>query len=298
MLEVRPPGSECELHIGDGSAGQNAAMRFFLQMGQDQALPVAVEHVLTAYAVEYQTAAARQRLQEQVHFGIMAQRLKMPDSLDGGGNGFAIGHAAGANPDLPAEAVANQAAQDFQLHLAHELELHLAELLVPCNVKLRFFFLELAQPIQGDAHVALRRKIEPVGHDRGQNRRRLCLFRAEYVPGVQRRQTGHGTDVARAYLIDCQKARAGVPAELRDLFLQLFAVLRRVGYRCSHAQAAACDLEPRQACALCVPGDFIHPRGELFGIDRADREAAERIKKFVHALQMQRCTKEAGEQRL
>ena len=50
-------------------------MLFFLQMGQDQPLPVQLQIVGVAGAGKAQAAARFARLQQQMDLGIMAQRL-------------------------------------------------------------------------------------------------------------------------------------------------------------------------------------------------------------------------------
>ena len=45
MLNVRPTGEQCDLHIRDRRAGQHTDMRLLSQMGQDEPLPVQVQHI-------------------------------------------------------------------------------------------------------------------------------------------------------------------------------------------------------------------------------------------------------------
>ena len=62
VLGVRLAGNERDLHIGYRRAGEHAEVCFFIQMGQNQPLPVFVEQVLLAARVEHQAAVALGRL--------------------------------------------------------------------------------------------------------------------------------------------------------------------------------------------------------------------------------------------
>ena len=48
MLEMRPSGNERDFHIRDRRAGQNPEMLFFLQMRENQPLPVPFEKIFAA----------------------------------------------------------------------------------------------------------------------------------------------------------------------------------------------------------------------------------------------------------
>ena len=60
------------------------------QVGEDEALPVQIQHVLTAQAAKDQPAALGQRFQQQVYLGVVAQRFKVPHALHRGGDGLLI----------------------------------------------------------------------------------------------------------------------------------------------------------------------------------------------------------------
>ena len=296
VLEMSAAGGQRQLHIRNRRAGQNTGMCFFLQVCQNQPLPVAVEDILAARAAENQPAASGQRLQKKMHLRIMAQRLKVPDAFHGGGNGLAVGNAAGIDRDLPAEAFRDQAFHDLKLNLSHELKLKLPELLVPCNVKLRLLLFQLAQLGQRRAHVALRRQIQTVSHDGIQKRTdplRLC---AEHIARTQRTQSGNRADLARRNLIHGLKTSAGILPELDDLLLHGLAAARRVGNRCADAQTAAGDLEPCQTAGLLVTGDLINTGGKRLRIDRRHGKAPQCLQKLPDARQVERRAKKAGEE--
>ena len=90
VLQVGAAGHEGELHVREGCPGEDAPVGLFGQVGQDEALPVAVQHVFGTAGVEPDAAALGQGFEHQVDLGVMPQRLKMPHALDGGGNGLLI----------------------------------------------------------------------------------------------------------------------------------------------------------------------------------------------------------------
>ena len=142
MLQMGPAGNQGDFQIGDRGAGQNTAMDFFHQMGQDQALPVPVQHIRRAGGIKAQAGAAFAGLQKQMHLRVMPERLIMPDTGDGGGDGFPIQDAAGTEGNLHTETVPHQTAKDFQLHFAHELDMDFPLLALPDHMELGVFLLQ------------------------------------------------------------------------------------------------------------------------------------------------------------
>ena len=109
----------------------------------DQPLPVEVEHILTARARHLDSAARFARLQQQMHFRIVAQRLKnVPPST-----GFAIVSLYTMLPlskdNHNTKALFDQLRQDFDLHLSHHLGMDFLQLLIPEDMKLWIFLLKL-----------------------------------------------------------------------------------------------------------------------------------------------------------
>ena len=86
---------ERDLHIRNGCADQNTLVGLFFQMGQDQSLPVQIQVIGATSGVKDQSAAPFARLQQQVHLGIMAQRLKMAYTFNGVFYGFFIENSTG-----------------------------------------------------------------------------------------------------------------------------------------------------------------------------------------------------------
>ena len=77
MFGVSFSGNQQYPQIREFGTGQHTHMTFFLQMRQDQSLPVTVQHILTACSNILQTASRFSGVQKQVYFCIMTQRLKM-----------------------------------------------------------------------------------------------------------------------------------------------------------------------------------------------------------------------------
>ena len=96
VLDAGPPSDQGDFHICDGRAGEDAQVNLFLQMAEGLALPAPVQQLFGAVRVELQPRAPLRRLQQQVDFGIMAQRLKMAHPFHRVFNGLPIGHGAGS----------------------------------------------------------------------------------------------------------------------------------------------------------------------------------------------------------
>ena len=121
MLQVRLPGNQGDLHIRDRSAGQDAPVDLFLQVSQDQPLPVQGQVVRGHVRAEDQAAPGRQRFQPQVDLRVMAQRLIVPNALHRFRDGLPIQHAGLPEGDLQPEPILHLPAQDLQVHLAHSV---------------------------------------------------------------------------------------------------------------------------------------------------------------------------------
>ena len=63
VLGVGPPGEQGDAQISDGGSGEYAPVLLFHQVGQNEPLPVPVQHVLAAGSVKLQTTAPRGGLQ-------------------------------------------------------------------------------------------------------------------------------------------------------------------------------------------------------------------------------------------
>ena len=101
-------------------------MFFLLQVGEDQSLPVFIQHILAAGGVKDKPASRFSRLQQQMHLRIMAQRFKMSDALHWFFNGFLVYNVSGSEFHRHLEALLDQIFQDFNLHLSHDLGVDLS----------------------------------------------------------------------------------------------------------------------------------------------------------------------------
>ena len=117
-------------------------------MREDQTLPVAVKIVLRHERRKLQSAAARERFQQQMHLRVVAQRFVVPHALRRGGDRFLVNDAACAKFHRHAKAALDHAFQNFQLHLSHQTDVDLLQSGVPVDVQQRVFFLQLAQLFQ------------------------------------------------------------------------------------------------------------------------------------------------------
>ena len=271
-------------------------MRFLLQMRQHQPLPVSFQIVLPTVHPELQTAALRQWLQQQVYFGIVAQRFVVPHALYRLGNGFLIGDLSGIELHLHAEPVGDQPLQYFQLHLSHQLHLNLSGVVVPHHVESRIFLLQLCQLFQGIGRVHPFRQLYAVAEHRFQHRSHTVAGTAQPLPDKRPAQTRHRTDRARRDRLFRLELRTGVDTDLADFFLHVPAVGSSIGDAVPPPQPSAGDLQVTQPVPLFVSGNFKHPRPELCRTGLFQRIPVQSLQKCVHALQLQRCPEVTGDQ--
>ena len=109
----------------------------------DQPLPVEVEHILAARACHLDSAARFARLQQQMHFRIVAQRLKMSHTLHRLCNRLFVYNVALSKDNHNTKALFDQLRQNFDLHLSHHLRMDFLQLLIPEDMKLWIFLLKL-----------------------------------------------------------------------------------------------------------------------------------------------------------
>ena len=90
VFQVGAARRQRDLYVGQRCAGQHAGVGTLGQVGQHQPLPVFRQGIRRAVGGQLYTAAPGARFQQQVHFGIMAQRLIMADALHRCGDRFLI----------------------------------------------------------------------------------------------------------------------------------------------------------------------------------------------------------------
>lgn len=267
------------------------------QVREDQALPVAVEHVLAAGGVKRQARAALGRLEQQVHLGIVTQGLKMAHALDRRRDRLLIEDAAGIDLHVHVEPLADEAFEHLDLHRAHELDMDLAQRLVPDDVQLRVLLLELAQARQKRARVHIRRQADAVGQHRLERRRHGRRRTAEPLPRIRLRQPLHGAHAPGRDGLCGLEFLAGVEPD--GVHLLLYGRVRPAGeirQRRAHTQLPARDLQAREAIALRIAHDLEHPCAEFRRILRRRCVTFKRREKGVHARELQPRAEQAREE--
>ena len=132
-----------DLHIGKRRACEHPPVLLFLNVCGYEALPVFVEHILTAGGCNRDSAATLRRRQKQMHLCIVAQRLKVSYSLDSPCYRFLIYNAARSESDNNTKPVLYETHKHLHLHLSHELHIDFLKVLHPHYVKLWVFLLKL-----------------------------------------------------------------------------------------------------------------------------------------------------------
>ena len=166
VLFVGPPGGQGDLHIGEGGAGEGPQVGLLRQVGEDEPLPAALQHVLPQAGADLHPAAPGAGLQKEVDLGVVAQGLEVAHPLHPAGEGLFVEDAPLIEGDVPAEAALHQALEDLQLHLPHELQVELAQALVPNHVEQGVLLLQLPQLAQGGVAVHPLGQEHPVAQHR------------------------------------------------------------------------------------------------------------------------------------
>ena len=261
-------------------------MRALGKVRENETLPVEVQLVRRTGGGKLNTAPARGGLEQQMHLGVVAQRLEVPDALDGVGDGLLVNDAALAERDGEAEAVGYESLQNFQLHLAHQLGVQLAGRFLPHDAEHRVLVLQLAQLREDGVRVCAVGQEDAVGQNALQHRLFAVRLRPEPLPWIGVRKARDGHDLARACRVERTELRAGVKPELVGL---------AAGKLRFCPQRPAGDLQVREPCALRVAGDLKDARAEVRAARRLAREAREQLQKLRHALIFERGAEAAGE---
>ena len=193
-------------------------MHLLPQMGENQLLILPVQHIRGAHGVQHQTAAPAQGLQQNVSLGIVPQGLIVPHALHGVGDGFLVENPLVVQGDVYAEALGYQSAEDFQLHLAHDLHMELTALLH--QMELGILLLQLPQLGIGRGRVNPFGQIHPVGHHRLQQGRQTALGAAQTLPRPCGGQAGNCGDLSGENLLRGGELFPGILPQLHRLFLQ------------------------------------------------------------------------------
>ena len=145
MFGMRTAARERNAHIGDGRAGQHAQVIALHGVGECQTLPVKIELVGRGHGPKLHARTRWQRLQAQMHLGIVAQWLKVAHALDRLRNSLLIENAARLKLDRKAKAIGQHPLHDFKLHGAHQLQVNLLKMRVPAYAEHGVFVRQLDQ---------------------------------------------------------------------------------------------------------------------------------------------------------
>ena len=266
-------------------------------MRQNEPLPVAVERVLAADRVEHEPASGRERLQEQMYLGIVAQRLEMPHALDPFRDRLAVEDVTGVKGDGPVKAVFDQTLDHLALHLSHQTQLNLFLSLVPGNTELGILLLQQLQLWQHLYGIDARGRHHPVAHHRLKLGRRCVRCGAQALTRADIGQARRGHHLSGKDALHRVKFGAGIQAQLGDLLLPLLSVRAAIAQRLPCRQLAAQQLEKAQPRPLWVVGKLEHPRGESFLSLAHRRKSVDGLEQLLHAVKPQPRAEEAGEQR-
>ena len=294
MLEVCAAQQQRITYIGQFAAGENAHMALLHQMGQHQALPVPVQHIQRALRCALHAAALGQRFNAQMHFGIVAQRLKVPDAQNRRGNRLFVNDASLVKGHPHPEPFQDPLPEHFQLHLSHQMHMDLTQRFLPQHAQHRILFLQQAQfGKQGNGAAAIG-QAQPVVEHRLQHRRIRGQLRSQAVARPGLAQPGDSADCPRLRLIHCPEFCAGIDADLIDLFLPR---TRAPVQQILDPQAAARNLQISQTIVLFVPSDFKHFRSKRLAPLGQRRILRKHLQETIHPVQQQRSAETAGRYR-
>ena len=294
MFGMRTAARERNAHIGDGRAGQHAQVVALHGVGECQTLPVKIELVGRGHGAKLHTRTRWQRLQTQMHLGIMAQWLKVAHALDRLRNSLLIENAARLKRNRKAKAIGQHPLHDLELHRPHELQMYLFKMRVPAYAEHGIFIRQLSQRFEHRMDIVFVWK-HRIGEDWRDDRRIARGLRAQGVPRANVRKTRHGTNTASSNFLGKFILLAVIDAYLIDLLLPCLGT----GTSSNHLlgmQCAARHLDPSQALAAIPAADTIDARGKLRKPCLFTHQRAYAIQQLVHALVLKRRAGKAGKE--
>ena len=259
MFLVSSPRRQYDLHIRDRRTSQHTCVFLFFQMGEHQSLPVPVQHILAAFRSKMHPGASLPGFQPQMHFRIMAQRLKMPHALHRFFNGLFINDIPLSEHHQHMEPFFDQALEDLGLDVSHDLDMDFPQPLIPYYVHLRDFLFQLFQIPQHSVDITVIRKDHTTGQHRLQDRKFRLPLHSQPLPGIRLLRTGQGTHLSRLHFLRHLVFRPGVNPDLihflpdsRNHFL--------------YFQRSAGQLDIGKAVSLIVPCNLVNLCPELLRI--------------------------------
>ena len=294
VFGMRAAARERNAHIGDGRAGQHAQVVALHGVGECQTLPVKIELVGRGHGAKLHARARRQRLQTQMHLGIVAQWLKVAHALDRLRNSLLIENAAGLKLDRKAKTIGQHALHDLELHGAHQLQVNLFQMSIPAYAEHGIFVRQLSQRFEHRVDIVFARK-HRIGEDRRNDRRIARGLRAQGVPRANVRKTRHGANTASSNFLGKLILLAVIDAYLIDLLLPCLGT-GTSGNHLLGMQRAAGHLNPCQALAANTLADTIDARGKLREPRLFAHQRAYTIQQLVHTLVLERRAGKAGKE--
>ena len=261
VFGMRAAARERNAHIGDGRARQHAQVVALHSVGECQTLPVKIELVGRGHGAKLHARTRWQRLQAQMHLGIVAQRLKVAHALDRPRNSLLIENAAGLKRNRKAKAIGQHPLHDLELHGAHQLQMDLLKMRIPAYAEHGIFVRQLTQRFKHRMNVVFARQ-HRIGEDRSDDGRIARGLRAQGVPWANVRKTRHGANTASSNFLGKLILLAVIDAYLIDLLFPRLGT----GMPADHlfcAQRAAGHFNPSQALATIPAADTIDARGKL-----------------------------------
>ena len=167
---------------------------------------------------------------------------------------------------------------------------------LPQQVELGVFLLQLPQLGQGLGGVAALGQVYPVGHHRLQDGRLSFRLRSQGLANIGGGKTGDGRQLPGIHFLRGGEFVPGVQPQLHQLLLQRIPFPVGVAQILSHLQTAAGDLHPGQPGPSGIPGDFVHPGGKGASVFFLRGVSVQQGQQLLHARELQRRAKAAGEE--
>ena len=273
-------------------------MLFFLQMCQDQPLPVPIQLIFICRSKKLQPTSSLSRFQKKMHLRIMTKRFKMSHAFHRCGNGFFVYDITGSKFYCHMKTLPDQMLQDLNLYLAHQHGVDLSQLLIPHDMKLRFFLLQLLQAFQHPVGVTALRKDDLIIQYRFQHRHSRIRLNAKSLSRICFGKTCDCTDGSCLCLFEHFKFCTGIDTDLICLFLPDLlcrnTIFSCIGQRLLDLQSAAGDLHISKTVSLIISGDLKYPGSEFCGIGRCCHVGLHSMDKSIYSFHLQGRSKEAG----
>ena len=138
-----PSRNQSDLHVGNRRTGKHTSVLFFFQVRKNQTLPVFIQHILAAGREKLQTASTFPRLQQKMHLRIVPQGFEVTHAFHRCRNRFLINNISCSKLHCHMKAVPDQPFQNLNLYFPHQHGMNLRKLLVPHDMELWFFLLQL-----------------------------------------------------------------------------------------------------------------------------------------------------------